>query len=86
MSYSVIATAVYHHFSYKMAHMTESLESLIIIYHGFLPPPRRGSRVKSDGTHTIINTYPLAHILSVVAPFLQIIPTASCNGIPPLSR
>ena len=34
----------------------------------------------------------LAHMLgtnalrSVVAPFLQFIPTASCNGIPPLSR
>ena len=36
--------------------------------------------------------HPLAHILgscaftSVVAPFLQFIPTPSCNGIPPLSR
>ena len=25
---------------------------IIIIYHDFLPPPRRGSLVKSDNTHT----------------------------------
>ena len=28
----------------------------IIIYHNFLPPPRRGSHVKSDNTHIIINS------------------------------
>ena len=29
-----------------------------IIYHDFLPPPRRGCHVKSDNTHTIINIRP----------------------------
>ena len=33
------------------------------IYHDFLPPPRRGSHVKSDNTHTIDKIHPLAHIL-----------------------
>ena len=28
-----------------------------IIYHDFLPPPRRGSHVKSDNTHTSINIH-----------------------------
>ena len=36
---------------------------LIIIFHDFLPTPRRGSHVKSDKTHTIIKIHPLAHIL-----------------------
>ena len=34
-----------------------------IIYHNFLPPPRRGSHVKSDNTHTVIQIHPLVHIL-----------------------
>ena len=33
---------------------------IIIIYHDFLPPPRRGSHVKSDNTHTIIQHTPLS--------------------------
>ena len=48
--------------------------------------------VPSQITHTeSSNIHPLAHILhtcaliSVVAPFLQFIPAASCNGIPALS-
>ena len=36
---------------------------IIIIYHDFLPTPRRGSHVKSDNTHTVIRIHPLAHIL-----------------------
>ena len=36
---------------------------LLIIYHDFLPTPRRGSHVKSDKTHTVIKIHPLAHIL-----------------------
>ena len=38
-----------------------------IIYHDFLPPLRRGSRVKSDNTHIIVNINPLAHILDICA-------------------
>ena len=36
-----------------------------IIYHDFLPTPRRGSHVKSDNahTHTVIKIHPIAHIL-----------------------
>ena len=30
---------------------------LIIIYHDFLPAPRRGSHVKSGKTHTQSSTY-----------------------------
>ena len=40
-------------------------ETIIIIYHDFLPPPRRGSHVKSDSTHTIINIHALAHIIDI---------------------
>ena len=37
---------------------------VIIIYHDFLPTPRRGSHVKSGKTqHTVIKIHPLAHIL-----------------------
>ena len=36
---------------------------IIIIYHEFLPTPRRGSNVKSGKTHTVIKIHPLAHIL-----------------------
>ena len=40
----------------------------IIIYHEFLPSPRRGSHVKSDNTHTIIIIiHPLAHTLGTCA-------------------
>ena len=39
----------------------------IIKYHGFLPPPRRVSHVKSDNTHTMIHIHPLAHILDICA-------------------
>ena len=31
---------------------------IIITNHDFLPPPRRGSHVKSDNTHTITNIHP----------------------------
>ena len=65
----------------------------IIIYHDFFPPSRRGSHVKSDFAHTIIKHSPLSkytrHLapwFSVVATLLQFTPTASCTGIPPLSR
>ena len=41
---------------------------IIIIYHDFLPTPRRGSHVKSDKTHTQSSRYtPLAHILDTWA-------------------
>ena len=38
---------------------------IIIIYHDFLPTPRRGSHFKSGKTHThtVIKIHPLAHIL-----------------------
>ena len=39
----------------------------ILIYHEFLPPPMRGSHVKSDNTHTLSNIHPLAHILDICA-------------------
>ena len=29
-------------------------------YHEFIPPPRRGSHVKSDDTHTMIQHTPLS--------------------------
>ena len=35
----------------------------MIIYLDFLPPPGRGSHVKSDNAHTIIQHHLLAHIL-----------------------
>ena len=44
---------------------------VIIIYHDFLPPPRRGIYVKSDNTHTIVNIHPLAHILDICALILS---------------
>ena len=62
----------------------------MIIYLDFLPPPRRGNHVNSDNTHTIIQHTHLSpytwylRLFSVVEPFLQFIPTASCNGIQPL--
>ena len=40
---------------------------IIIIYHDFLPSPKRGSHIKSDSTHIIINIHPLAHILHIYA-------------------
>ena len=36
---------------------------IIIIYHDFLPTPRRGSHVKSGKTHTVIKIHPLAHFI-----------------------
>ena len=49
----------------------------MIIYHDFLPPPRRGSHVKSDNRHTQSSRYTPQPIyltseprFSVVAPFL----------------
>ena len=64
---------------------------IIIIYHDFLAPPRRGSHVKSDNTHAIINIHPLAHILDTLAlifsscALFTVYPTRIiCNGIPPL--
>ena len=36
------------------------LNTIIIIYLDCLPPPRRGSRVKSDNTHTIIKYTPIS--------------------------
>ena len=38
---------------------------ITIIYHDFLLPPRRGTHVKSDNTHIIINIHTLAHILDI---------------------
>ena len=40
--------------------------NIIIIYHDFLPPPWRGSHVKSDNTQSS-NIHPLAHILDICA-------------------
>ena len=37
----------------------------IIINHDFFPPPWRGSHIKSDNTHIIINIHPLAHFLVI---------------------
>ena len=36
---------------------------IILIYHDFLLPLRKGSHVNSDNTHTIIHIHPLAHII-----------------------
>ena len=76
----------------KQILLTNYSANIIIIYHGFLPPPRRGSRVKSENTLTIINIHSFAHLLDICAlifsscALFTFIPTASCNGIPPLSR
>ena len=37
--------------------MTDDDVKVIIIYHDFLPTPRRGSHVKSDKTHTQSSRY-----------------------------
>ena len=54
---------------------------------------RGGVVMLSQITHSeLSNVHPLVHLLgtcaviSVVVPFLQFIPTASCDVIPPLSR
>ena len=66
--------------------------AICIIYHDFLPPPRRGNHVKSHNTHIIINMHPLAHLLDICSLVfsalfnLQFIPTALCDDIPALSR
>ena len=52
--------------------------------HDFLPPPRRGSHVKSDNAHTQLSNTPLspyaylttAPWASLVAPYLQFTPTS----------
>ena len=49
-------------FFFRMCVIIYSFINNIIIHHDFLPPPRRGSHFKSDNTHTMINTHPLAHI------------------------
>ena len=36
----------------------------IVVHNDFLPHLRRGSHVKSDNTHAIINTHPLAIYLT----------------------
>ena len=38
-----------------------------MIYHDFVPIPRRGSHVKTDNKLTIIAIHPLAHILDICA-------------------
>ena len=38
-------------------HSLASLVDVLIIYHDFLPTPRRGSHVKSDKTHTQSSRY-----------------------------
>ena len=43
--------------------LTNQNAILIIIYHDFLPTPRRDSHVKSDNTHSVIKIHPLAHTL-----------------------
>ena len=44
-----------------------NLPTNIIIYHDFLPPPRKDSNDKSDNTHTIIQYTLLAQILDTCA-------------------
>ena len=54
---------------FKMHSILSLCIIILIIYHDFLPTPRRGSHVKSDiththtHTHTVIKIHPLAHIL-----------------------
>ena len=61
---------------------------IIIIYHAFLPPPRRDSHVKADNTHTkSLKIHTLAHILDT-CPFIFsncALFTVYHNCIPPLS-
>ena len=40
----------------------------IIIYHDLLPPPRRGSHVKAENTHAVIQHTPLSHIYLTPGP------------------
>ena len=54
---------------------------IIIIYQAFLPIPRRGAHTQSTYTPKPIYLTSALYF-SVVAPFLQFIPTASSNGIP----
>ena len=54
----------------------------IIIYHNFLPPPRRGSHGKSDNTRTIINIRPLkqrTQLIEIGNPMPNIIFTEEHN-------
>ena len=66
---------------------------IIAYFHDFLPPPRRGSHVKSGNTQTVIKIHPLAHILDTgalifsscdlfrVYPNLTVIPTVVLDEI-----
>ena len=50
-------TGTMHPKSPQLTSDLDILRVIITIYHDFLPPPRRGSHVKSDNTHEIINIY-----------------------------
>ena len=50
-------------FEISIANLKEYTLYIYIIYHDFLPTPRRDSHVKSEKTHTVIKIHPLAHIL-----------------------
>ena len=39
-------------FTWSLKVRFSSMKCIIIIYHDFIPSPRRGSHVKSDNTHT----------------------------------
>ena len=56
---------------------------LIIIYHDFLLPPRRGSHVKSDDTHTNNDQYtPLSPYMYLTsAPLFSVVFTVYSNRI-----
>ena len=64
----------------------------IIIYHDFLHPSKRGSHAKSDYALTIVQHLPLRpytsylHLDSSSCTLFTAYSTASCNGIPPVSR
>ena len=54
------STASRRKYSHKRRHnisQTNTILNLIIIYHDFLPTPRRGSQVKSGKTHTQSSRY-----------------------------
>ena len=59
--YDLIASYTQHfqHDNFSMAFSVESKRNtkFVIIYHGFLPTPRRGSHVKSGKTHTQSSRY-----------------------------
>ena len=90
--YTVDLEKIFNKERWATLHLGRIFKKCIIIYNDFLPPPRRGSHVKSDNTHTIINIHPLANILDICAliysscALFTFIPTPSCNGVPPLYR